>query len=121
MNVRDTIIAGCVAFGASAVSAVTTWLVHRRPVQVTAHAAEVDADASWQTAMNDGFAKLSTQYETRNKELVDEVGQLRSEVRGLAQHVESLETILRANGLPIPRRPVPVNMGGLTVMRGDKK
>jgi hypothetical protein len=121
MDTRTGIIAGAVTLIAAALSSLTTWLVSRRPskaAEVQAGAAEVVAEAAWQTAMNDGFAKLATQAAARNEELVAEVGQLRGDIANLAQHVEGLENILRANGLPIPKRPVPVNMDGFTVLRG---
>lgn len=89
------------ALAVAALSSVVTLIISRKPVQVT-------AEAAWQTAMNDGFKKLSEQYEARNQELGDQVTRLEGTVNNLVQHVESLETILRANGLPIPLRPVPV-------------
>lgn len=116
MDTRTGVIAGVLTLGAAGLSSLTTWLVSRRPGK----AVEVQAEAAWQTAMNDGFAKLSAQQTARNKELVAEVADLRGDIANLAAHVEGLETILRANGLPIPKRPVPVNMDGLKVLSGGK-
>lgn len=110
------IIGGGSAAFSAVISAAVTVIVTRRPAQVTAEAAQltaqaagVSAEAAWQTAMNEGFAKLSAQYEDRNKELGEQVTRLEGTVNNLVQHVESLETILRANGLPIPLRPVPLS------------
>jgi len=107
-----TIAAAVVALGVGALSSLVTFLVSKRPAQ----AAEVTAEAAWQTAMNAGFEALTQQYETANRALIGKVEHLEGTVRDLAQHVESLESILRANGLPIPTRPVPVNLHGLQVV-----
>lgn len=69
--------------------------------------------AAFQTAINDGFAKLTTELQqerdTLRKELVDEriaraqkEAELTGAILNLTQTVESLKSLLRRNGIPVP-------------------
>lgn len=89
--------AGAAVVSALASSAVTL-LVTRKPAEVTANAAI-------QTAINDGFAKLSARYEARDQALVAEITALRGDVEALTTHLDGVEGALRERGLPIPPRP----------------
>lgn len=85
------------------VSGLVTWIVAR----VNVRPADKTADASFQQAMNEGFATITARYEAMNAELMERVDQLSGEVRDLTQHIESLERILRDEGLPVPERRRP--------------
>ena len=62
--------------------------------------------AQIQGSLNESFKILTEQLrQERTRDRV-EILQLRGEVRGLEQHISSLETILRANGMEIPKRPL---------------
>lgn len=105
--------------GGAGVSALVAWAIARR----TAKATDRTADAAFQQAMNDGFAKLTARYEALNTDLVERVEQLTGEVRDLTQHIESLEKILRDEGLPVPQRrkhPHPLARPPLARLQGGK-
>lgn len=109
-SIWPVVVAGAVALATGGLSAFVTWLVAQRPGK----AAEVTSDAAWQTAMNDGFAKLNAAQELRNQALETEVAELKTAVtqlvqtgRAFAQHVESLEAVLaKAGVIDIPPRPI---------------
>lgn len=91
--------------------------------RLTAKPASKTADAAVQTAINDGFAKLMAERERLDEVLRSEMEDLRGEVRNLTQHVISLESLLRDNGLEavIPPRPVKGEIQPLIVLEGGKK
>lgn len=93
-------MAALVAVISAALATVTTVIVQRKPAAVT-------AEAQAQTAVNDGFAKLSTKLMERMGEQDELILQLRGEIENLSQHVYSLENALRKEGLPIPIRVRP--------------
>jgi hypothetical protein len=69
--------------------------------------------AAFQTAMNDGFSKLTDQLQEERKEMqarwdaeriawAAERAQLRGEIINLTQAVESLKSLLRRSGIQVP-------------------
>lgn len=74
--------------------------------------------AAFQTAINDGFAKLTTELQqerdTLRQELVAErvsraakEAELHGAILNLTQTVESLKALLRRNGIPVPEAQQP--------------
>ena len=131
-NLGAIVITTAGAVAVALISGLAAWFVARR----TAKPVAVQAEAAVQTAINDGFAKLAGQYEAMNKSLqakadaqaqvIDEysakIDQLTGEVRDLTQHVESLESALRREGLPVPARrkhPHPLAKPPLVGLRSD--
>lgn len=53
------------------------------------------------------LAELEAEYETAKAEAHAERVQLRGEIRNLTQVIRSLESTLRAAGIPIPEHPAP--------------
>lgn len=91
----------------AAVTAIGTLLVSRKTT-------EREADAKVLTAISDTFTSFSARYEASNKALFERVQSLEGAVIQLTGHVETLEGVLRANGLPVPARvlPFPVQAAG---------
>lgn len=123
MDTRAGIIAAGLAACASIASAVATYFAARpkgKAATRTAQAAETTAESRVQEAINSGFEKLTARYEERDEAWQLEVSQLRGEIRDLSQHVESLEKILRENGIPIPQRKHKhAQANGLIVVGGS--
>jgi hypothetical protein len=102
--------------------ALSTYLASRRAAQPATMAAEADL----QQSINDGFSRLMLE----RKKIDDErdliwrglIEDLRGDVRNLTQHVESLERLLRENGLGhvIPPRPVKGEPQALIMLEGGK-
>lgn len=108
MEIAVTAVA---SIASAIIAAVATISIKRRPVLMT-------AEAQAQTAVNDGFAKLSASLLERLDDLEEQNAKLRAilerqhreftgEISNLSQHVYSLEKILRDEGLPIPIRTRP--------------
>lgn len=86
----------------AALGAVGLWLANR-----------MLGKAAFQTAINDGFAKLTAELRKERDDLRAELHQervvgaaerasLKGEIRNLMQTIESLKSELRRHGLPIP-------------------
>lgn len=97
--IRALIAAGA-SIVAALVASVTTFIVQRKPALVT-------AEAMAQTSVNNGFAELAKSLMGELNSARDEIKQLRGELADMTQHLYSLETILRQEGLPIPVRVRP--------------
>lgn len=111
---------GSAVAGAVVAGAASLWIARRqsKSQDKTAQAAAVAAEAAVQSTINDGFAKLTAQYEQRNQDLLEQnahlegkldealgkLDQVTGEMRDLTQHVESLEATLRRLGHDIPKR-----------------
>lgn len=107
------------AFGGVIVAAISAWVT----LATTKKSAARSADAAVQQAINDGFTKLTSQYDAVNTRLNQKISDLEGVVRDLTQHVESLERVLRDNGIPVPVRapsaPHPY-AGDLHVIEGGQ-
>lgn len=96
--------------------------------------------AAFQTAINDGFAKLTKELQEERDgyraELVAsrsawaeerviwsaDRASLKGEIRNLMQSIESLKSVLRGHGIPIPdARPRAEPDAGATIIEGDAK
>lgn len=122
-----TILGVVLAAFVSALASVTV-------TKITAKSTRVAAEAEVQKAINDGFQKLTeglrgqlkdTQGDLAGarrelKEGRAEMADLRGWVRELLQHIESLEIILRAHGVDIPKRQ-SVYPHALAIIEGGYK
>lgn len=108
MNIPEESPISWTAIAMALSAIVASWITARfssKPAQRT-------ADATAQTAINQGFedlirelrAELSASRQERGR-LQLAIVNLRSAIRGLVQHIESLEAIMRQNGLTIPESP----------------
>lgn len=111
-NVHDlepSWVAGISAAVTAMLGAAGLWLANR-----------LMGKAAFQTAINNGFkalldevqedrAELRRTLEKERAEAAVERAQLRGEIRGLTQVIESLKVQLRTHGIPIPeaRKPSP--------------
>lgn len=53
----------------------------------------------------EGFNKLVADLQSDHERLSGEIGQLRTSISLLSEHIETLEDALRTNGIPVPARP----------------
>lgn len=126
-------ISGGIALVTGAISSFVTYAVTRRPVAQTAAAAELTAEAAWETAMNTRFTQLMEQsakleaerqksQEEHEGRLAAYILQLESAVTGMSQHLVDLEEALRQSGLTVPVRPAHAwPPAGFHVIQGGKK
>jgi len=97
-------------FGAAAgavSTALATIIVQRRPASVTADAQARAADAQYEKAIHEGFAKLLGEAMEQLNGAKAEIQMLRGELTNLIQHIDSLERLLREQGVDIPMRQRP--------------
>lgn len=96
---QPLIVAGTSVLSA-AIGTLAAILVRRKP-------ALMSAEATAQSAVNDGFAKLAAALTEQLMEARREIQELRGEIADLTQHLYSLETVLRKENIPIPLRVRP--------------
>ena len=130
--IRDLVVAAT-SVSITALGLVGVAKMQRKPAQATAAAAQTTANAagqmsaaSIQTAINNGFEVLARQMHQELEALQEDNERLRievaslgeeiirlhqtvdeqsGEIRGLSQHVASLEALLRTAGIEVPERP----------------
>lgn len=92
--------------------------LERRSAGKTAEAAVTTAEASASAALASGFKtlmegerayreELLERFSAERKDLGDKIAQLTGVCRDMDQHIISLETLLRNQGLDIPERRFP--------------
>lgn len=141
-TVLVAVVGGGSALGGAVIAGAVALWVGRRTANAqdkTADAAVIAAEVAARAQIAEGFRALTAQYETRNKDLLEQnqelngkldealekldealnrADQLAGEVRDLTQHVESLESALR-EGRPIParrKRPHPMAKPPLAII-----
>lgn len=100
----EAIVVAIVGGVAAAVSAMFSAAVARRAVNKTADATMVKAEADVQDMINAGFRDFMAAHKQSQKDANEKIEVLTGEVRELTQHLISLESLLRANGIPVPER-----------------
>lgn len=96
--------------GAGLVGAFAQWAVARlqqKPAAVTASAAQTQADAALITAIAEASAALLRPLREELDAARGEITELRGHLRDAVQHMESLEAILRKQGMDVPKRKTP--------------
>jgi septal ring factor EnvC (AmiA/AmiB activator) len=107
-------------------ASVTVAAINRKPAQTTAEAAETTAAAAMQKALSEGFGALSAsmhqqmdklsadlmhandrlaEQAAKQDEMQRTIEEQSGEIRSLAQHVVSLENLLRSHSIDVPERP----------------
>lgn len=112
------VLAALAAIGGAALGAFGLWLANR-----------LLGKAAFQTAINDGFAKLTKELQEERdvyrreltKERIEWAGEratLQGEIRNLMQSIESLKNELRRHGIAIPQGSVVGRepLGGVTII-----
>lgn len=100
MNMLSQHIEAIIAGVLGLVGVVVTRLLSRRNERTTADAAAHEAVAG-------GFTEFANAWREERQELKAELVKMHGVMRDMDQHLISLENILRAQGLDIPKRPNP--------------
>lgn len=111
---HETIVTGAFTVVVAVLGVFGAWLAAKQG----AKSALKTADAAAQDTINAGFKTLMDASEEARASLEAQVAELTGHVRQLVQHVDSLEIILRDQGLPVPVRPFPHPLA-LPIVLGD--